>query len=90
MDRSARHRVCADPIGQRVFQPLRDLLGGPVGERHGADAVWIDAGRDQVLDARDEAVGLAGAGPRDDQDGAHWGLNCAKLLRKRNERHGLS
>src|SRR5258705_6500524 len=72
-------------VPQRLLEPHRDLFSGTIGERDGADAMRIDAGVDEMLNARDQAEGLAGTRPRDDEHGAHRSVNGKALIGKRSK-----
>ena len=66
-----------------------NLLGGAVGEGDGADAVRADTARDQMLDARGEAVGLARTGSSDDEHGSHRSFDGEALIGKRSVSHRI-
>ena len=61
-------------------EPRRNFVGGLVGKSDGADPCRRQpfAG-DEVTDARDQAVGLAGARTGDDEHGSEGGLNRTAL-----------
>src|SRR5688572_2052220 len=76
------------PTRDVVPEARRNLLGGAVGERHGADParrhpVMID----EALDPPDQAERLAGARPGHDEHGAEWRFDGAALLVERREAH---
>ena len=76
-------RVAGDLLGERpdlALQARGDLVRGLVGEGEGADPAWLEpVPGDEPRDARDQAVGLARAGPGHHQDGAERGLDGLAL-----------
>ena len=65
-DRQPAHRA---PAAQLLCKARAQFGRGLVGEGHRGDLVRFDpAHRDQVRDARDQGLGLARTGPRDDRD----------------------
>ena len=65
---------------QGVLEPGRDLACCTVGERDGTDPVRIESAVGEMLDPRDEAIGLARPGTRDDEDWAERRFDCETLL----------
>lgn len=74
MNRPARDLLSA------LTQPHGDLFCGTVGERDGTDALRVHTARDEMLDPRDEAVGLARTRAGDDEYRAEGRFDCATLL----------
>ena len=85
VNRPARDRFGLVP--QRLFEPPSDLLGGAIGECDGADAVRIDPGGDEMLDAGDETIRLPGTRAGDDQDRAEARFDGEALARQGIEAH---
>ena len=74
---------------ERGAEPLGDLVGGLGGEGDGTDAPRLQTEpADEILDPGDQAVGLAGSRPRDDERGAGLGFDGAELSERRREGHG--
>ena len=73
-------RDCFGLGAEGVLEPGRDLARCTVGECNGTDPVRIESAGDEMLDPRDEAIGLARPGARDDEDWAEWRFDCETLL----------
>ena len=74
--------------GDRAFETRRDLLCRLVGEGHGADAGRSEPeDLDEVLDAPDQAIRLAGPGPSDYEYRPQRRLDSPPLLRSRSLGH---
>ena len=73
----------AGAAAQKLWRDERDLPGhlgcGAAGEGQQHDAVWIDAGGDEVTDAVGERIGLAGSGAGDDEQ-RRRGARCAEAI----------
>ena len=68
---------------ERRVQPIDQLLGRPLVERHHRDRAGVDTGIDQPRHPRDEGRGLARAGRCDDQHGPGRGGRRGALVRRK-------